>query len=131
VEAVRAAADVAIGSRYVRGYAPRGQPLWRRAWSRLANGVSRARWVRDVRDIHTGYKAFTGSAAQALFSRSSLSGWAFDLEVLGLAQRAGLNIVEVGIRWSDDADSRVRPWRDLRRVLREARRLDERLRGDG
>jgi len=52
----------------------------------------------------------------------------FDVEILLLARRLGLEIQEVPIRWRDDGDSRLqlvrgnlRNVRDILRIRREAR----------
>lgn len=117
LEAIEAGAAVAIGSRYLDGGSPTSQPAWRRAWSRLVNLVVRRTIVPGVRDTHCGCKAFTAAAADDLFGRATVDGWAFDLEVLGLAHRLGHRVVEVSVAWQDDARSRVRPLRDLRRAV--------------
>jgi glycosyltransferase involved in cell wall biosynthesis len=123
--AIHAGADVAIGSRYL-GAAKTGQPLWRRAWSRLANQVVQARLLPGIVDPHCGFKAFTAGAAETLFARSRLDGWAFDLEVLAFARLVGLHISEVAVEWHDDRDSRVK-LAHLPRVLAEVAALEARI----
>jgi dolichyl-phosphate beta-glucosyltransferase len=123
-------ADIAIGSRYVGGRVPHGQPRWRTAWSRLANRIVRRSLAPGVFDIHCGYKAFTADAARDLFSRARIDGWTFDLEVLALAQRLRRPMVEVGISWHESGRSRVRPLRDLARVLQETLELKRNLASD-
>jgi glycosyltransferase involved in cell wall biosynthesis len=120
-------AAIAIGSRYVDGAAPRGQPLWRRTWSRLAHAIVRWALAPGVLDVHCGYKAFSADAAHALFSRARIDGWAFDLEILALASKLGWRVVEVGIDWRDDPRSRVDPLRDLGKVIRETLALERNL----
>ncbi len=122
------AAPIAIGSRYVAGAAQHTQPLWRRAWSRLCNKVIQAALVPGVRDTQCGFKAFTAAAAHTLFGRATIDGWAFDLEVLAIARRQKLAIAEVGVLWQDDARSKVNPWKDLWKVLREAVTIKRNLR---
>ncbi|HEY8926788.1 MAG TPA: dolichyl-phosphate beta-glucosyltransferase [Polyangia bacterium] len=126
-------AAIAIGSRYVPGAAPADQPLWRRLWSRLANVFIQQALVPGVRDTQCGFKVFTAQAAADLFSRATVDGWAFDLEVLALARRLRLRVAELPVAWKDDRRSRVRPWRDLWKVVREAltikRNLDRGLYG--
>ena len=117
---VSSRAAVAIGSRYVEGAAQHTQPMWRRAWSRLCNKVIQAALVPGVRDTQCGFKAFSAAAAEELFSRATINGWAFDLEVLAIAKRMGLEVAEVGVQWQDDARSKVNPLKDLWKVIREA-----------
>jgi dolichyl-phosphate beta-glucosyltransferase len=113
-------AAVAIGSRYLAGATPANQPLWRRLWSRLVNLCIQGTLVPGVRDTQCGFKAFGAAAARDLFSRATVDGWAFDLEVLALARRLGHEVVEIAVAWQDDRRSRVRPWHDLWKVISEA-----------
>jgi glycosyltransferase involved in cell wall biosynthesis len=116
----RGSARVAIGSRYLGGSGAEGQPAWRRAWSRVVNALVCRALVPGISDTQCGYKAFTAEAAQQIFGRATIDGWAFDLEALALAQRLGHRVLEVGITWRDDRRSRVRGLRDLPCVTREA-----------
>jgi len=115
-------ADIAIGSRYVAGARVSAkQPLWRRLWSRLVNKVIRASLVPGVRDTQCGFKAFSAGAAEDIFARCQIDGWAFDLEALALAARRGYTVREVGVAWNDDERSRVNPLADFVKVVREWR----------
>ena len=120
-------AAVAIGSRYAPGAAPADQPLWRRLWSRLVNVFIQRTLVPGVRDTQCGFKVFTAQAARDLFSRATVDGWAFDLEVLALARRLRLGVAEIPVAWKDDRRSRVRPWRDLSKVIQEAATIKRNL----
>jgi len=113
LDAIGAGADVAIGSRWVPGAIFRRKAPWyRRAWGRLGNLVVQAGLVDGIRDTQCGFKAFTGAAADAIFSRARFSGWGFDLEVLALARGLGFAIVECGVEVDDDRRTRVHPIRD-------------------
>lgn len=122
------ACAIAIGSRYAGGVAAVRQPAWRRAWSRLCNLVIQKTLVPGVRDTQCGFKAFTAEAATALFGRATIDGWAFDLEILALASRLGFAVREVGVVWKDDRRSKVNPWKDLAKVVREAVTIKRNLR---
>ncbi|HEY0190473.1 MAG TPA: dolichyl-phosphate beta-glucosyltransferase [Kofleriaceae bacterium] len=114
-------AELAIGSRYAEGArSDVHQPFYRVAWSRLANTLIQRSLVPGVRDTQCGFKAFTAEAARALFELGRIDGWAFDLEILALARRAGFAIEEVGVEWTDDRRSRVNPIKDMYKVVREA-----------
>ena len=122
-------ADIAIGSRYAEGARSNiKQPWYRIAWSRLANLVIQRSLVPGVRDTQCGFKAFTAETARALFPLGRIDGWAFDLEILALARRAGYAISEVGVEWTDDRRSRVNPLRDMWKVMREALTIRKNLR---
>jgi glycosyltransferase involved in cell wall biosynthesis len=121
-------AEIAIGSRYADGAKSTiEQPWYRVVWSRLANKAIQRSLVPGVRDTQCGFKAFTAEAARDLFSRGRIDGWAFDLEILALARRAGFAIAEVGVEWTDDRRSRVNPIKDLWKVVRETMTIRKNL----
>jgi len=122
-------AEVSIGSRYAEGArSDIKQPWYRVLWSRIANTAVQRSLVPGVRDTQCGFKAFTAEAARDLFARGRIDGWAFDLEILALARRAGYAIAEVGVEWTDDRRSRVNPLKDLWKVVREAMTIRKNLR---
>jgi len=116
---LREGVDVAIASREAPGARRIGEPFHRHLMGRIFNGVVRTLAVHGIEDTQCGFKGFTAAAAERLFRAAVLDGFAFDVEVLFLAQRAGLRIEEIPIDWTHDPDSRVRPGRDTRRMLTE------------
>ncbi len=99
-------ADVAIGSRLAPG-ARVDRRLGRDLLSRGYNLLLRAMVGARFRDAQCGFKAVRGDVARALLPLVEDDGWFFDTELLVVAQRSGLSIVEVPVRWIDDSDSRV------------------------
>jgi dolichyl-phosphate beta-glucosyltransferase len=95
VTAALADAPVAIGSRPA-GWAT-GPPA-RRLASRLFNRAIQALLGLPFGDTQCGLKGFRRQAALAVFGRSRLDGFAFDVEVLFLARRLGLRVSEVPVR---------------------------------
>lgn len=61
-----------------------------------------------VTDSQCGFKAFSGKAAAAIFSKQTIFRWAFDVEILALARREGFKIKEVPITWINDSESHVK-----------------------
>lgn len=105
---LQAGATVAIGSRAVAGAQLEvRQGLWRENAGRAFNLLARLVALPDLHDTQCGFKLFTAGAAEAGFSRARLDGFAFDVEVLFLARRAGARIAEVPVVWRNDAASRV------------------------
>jgi len=122
-------AEISIGSRYAAGARSNiKQPFYRVLWSRLCNRLIQKSLVPGVRDTQCGFKAFTAEAARDLFRLGRIDGWAFDLEILALARRAGYAIAEVGVEWTDDRRSRVNPLKDMWKVVREAMTIRKNLR---
>jgi putative flippase GtrA len=84
----------------VRG---RKRELLSRTYNRLLRVVLGARFS----DAQCGFKAIRADAARSLVPEVKDDGWFFDTELLILAQRRGLRILEVPVDWVDDPDSRV------------------------
>jgi dolichyl-phosphate beta-glucosyltransferase len=61
-----------------------------------------------IQDTQCGFKFFDRKAARQLFHFQKTDSYAFDVEILALAQHFGFSIKEVPIRWRDDGDSRLR-----------------------
>ena len=120
--------DVVIGSRLVEGARRvRRQSALRRVEGlgfRLLTGDL----VRDVRDTQCGFKFFQGEAARRLFSKASLTGFAFDIEILALAADLGMSIKEIPVVWTDGAGSTLRPLHDAPDIIRELSLLRRRRR---
>jgi dolichyl-phosphate beta-glucosyltransferase len=51
--------------------------------------------TRNIKDTQCGFKLFKKSAAELIFPALHLNGWAFDIEVIYLAESLGIGIVEV------------------------------------
>ena len=111
--------DVAIASREVEGARRYGEPPHRHLMGRVFNLIVRLLAVRGFQDTQCGFKCFRREVARDIFSRQTMEGWGFDVEVLFIAQKRGYRIVEVPINWYYMANSRVRPIRDSIRMFRE------------
>jgi dolichyl-phosphate beta-glucosyltransferase len=116
--------DVVIGSRAVDGRSiERRQPWYREYGGKLFNRCMQILAVRGVWDTQCGFKLFRREAARSIFSRVTIPGFGFDVEALFIAQKHGLKIREVGIRWSHQMGSKVRFVRDGFRMLAEVVRV--------
>jgi dolichyl-phosphate beta-glucosyltransferase len=115
--------DLAIGSREGPGAQRVGEPWNRHFMGRIFNGIIRGLLVPGLNDTQCGFKCFSGAAADLLFAQQTIEGFAFDVEVLFLARKAGLEILEVPITWHYDDVSKVSPFRDTKRMLGEVLRI--------
>jgi len=98
--------DVMIGSRLARGAeVVRGpkRELISRAYNLILKLTLRGRFS----DAQCGFKALRRDAAARLLPLVEDDAWFFDTELLVTAERLGLRIGEVPVRWVDDPDSRV------------------------
>uniref|UniRef100_A0A5S6QVP3 Dolichyl-phosphate beta-glucosyltransferase n=1 Tax=Trichuris muris TaxID=70415 RepID=A0A5S6QVP3_TRIMR len=65
--------------------------------------------VRTVRDTQCGFKLFTRTAAATLFPILHMERWAFDVELLFLAERLRIPIAEVAVNWHEVEGSKLNP----------------------
>lgn len=114
ISRLEAGADVVIGSRRVAASTiERHQPMVRELLGRGYSQLSRRLSGVHVSDFTCGFKGFTSEAADAIFSRTRVSNWSFDTELLFVAAALGLRIDELPVRWRDDARTKVRLGRDI------------------
>jgi glycosyltransferase involved in cell wall biosynthesis len=116
-------AGVAIGSRVIEGSRVIGGTRMRATMARVWSSMVRALTGLPVRDTQCGFKAFRAPVARELFSSARVDRFAFDVEILALAQRRGMTIVEVPVTWSAKGGSRVRPFADSVNMMWDLVRL--------
>jgi len=115
--------DVVIGSREAPGAHRFDEPPFRHFMGRVFTRLVQLVTGQRFEDTQCGFKAFSHSAAQDVFSRVQLYGanspvlrqpkvTGFDVELLFLARKRGLRIREVPVRWYYSAGSKVNPLRD-------------------
>ena len=101
--------SVAIGSRRDRESEILKRQKWfRQTLGRSFNGFVQLFGIRGIKDTQCGFKAFRKEAVQPVFSRQSIDGFAFDVEVLLLASKLGLKIDVLPVIWVNSPDSKVR-----------------------
>lgn len=91
--------DVAIGSREALGARRFNEPKSRHVKGRLFNYAVKILALRGIEDTQCGFKLFSAESATRLFPHQSLDGWAFDVELLVMAKKAGFIVGEVPIDW--------------------------------
>jgi len=116
--ALDAGAAIAIGSRAVQGADVRvHQSPPREVMGRTFNVLVRMLVMGGIKDTQCGFKLFRGEVAHELFAGSRIDGFAFDVDILLRARRAGHRIAEVPIVWRHVEQSKVSPVRDALRML--------------
>ena len=112
--------DVAIGSRALdRSLIEQHQAKMREAGGIAFNLVVRIMTGLPFADTQCGFKAFRRERARILFEQQRVTGFGFDPEILFLAQRHGLKIVEIPVRWSHDPASKLKFMKDGLRMVSE------------
>lgn len=127
-EAVRDGADVAIGSRAVAGAVVERGPRHRKVLGNSFNAAVRLLTGLRLRDTQNGFKLFPAAAAKRMLAGQTCPGFAFDVELLMRADRAGLRIAEVPVLYLHDSRSSVRVGSASLEMLKDVSRLVYRLR---
>ena len=116
--------DVVIGSRDLVGSRIRvRQPLVRRVLRKGFRWLYSLLLFSDIQDTQCGFKLFSAEAARRIFSRQTVDGFCFDVEILFLAKRLGLRVKEAPVEWSDSVDSRVNLWKVPPQMFRDLLRI--------
>lgn len=95
------------------------QPWWREASGRLFNSIVQPISGLPFADTQCGFKLFRDAAAQFLFTRQQTLGWAFDVEILMLAQYYGFSAIEYPVRWINNDASKVSLLQAAPRMVRD------------
>ena len=112
-------ADVVIATREGLGARRVGEPIWRHLVGRAFNTLVQSWVLAGHPDTQCGFKLLRGEAARDLFAKTTLDGWAIDVELLVLAHAEGLRVEEVPVSWRYEPDSRVRVLGDALGTARE------------
>ncbi len=116
-------ADIVMATREGEGARRVDEPAWRH-WTGRAFNTLVQRWVLDgIEDTQCGCKLVRRTAATDLFSRLTVQGWAYDVELLTAARARGYTMVEVPVEWRYAADTRVRLVRDGVAMARDVWRV--------
>ena len=118
VDAVRAGADVAIGSRYVGGVRVLDWPLSRLILSYGAGIYTRAITRLPVQDVTAGFKCFHRRVLDAIdLDAVSSNGYSFQIEMTYRAWRHGFSITEVPITFTERTEGQSKM---SKAIVREA-----------
>ncbi len=105
---------IAIGSRVI----PRGSPqvvqtyLYRKWIGRCFAFLVNRMILKGIKDTQCGLKLFRREVVKDLFLDQKLPGFAFDVEILYVAQKLGYSIKEIPINWVNQEGSKVKMIRD-------------------
>ena len=128
VRALDDGADVVIGSRNIPGGGVEGWGLGRHIISKGGSLYSRSILGLDVKDLTSGYKAFTRRALEAIdIDTIHSNGYSFQIEMTYRAIRRGMRVKEVPITFVDRTAGKSKM---SRKIFVEAMGVVWRLRAD-
>ena len=117
-QACLAGADVAIGSRYVKGVNVVNWPMSRVLMSYFASMYVRLITRIDIQDATAGFKCYTRKVLHKIpFEKIRFVGYAFQIEMKFTAIKYGFKVVEVPIIFTDRTEGESKM---STRIFREA-----------
>lgn len=128
--------DLVIASRaHSQATIEERQPFYREGVGKFFNFLVRLFILPAFRDTQCGFKAFRREPMLPVLQEQQIDGFAFDVEMIALAQARGLRITEVPVVWKNSPSSSVKLSRgiaaffDLIPIRRRARRAAQLARG--
>jgi glycosyltransferase involved in cell wall biosynthesis len=115
-------ADVVVGRRSLAEYG-RAEGPKRLLAGGLVQLTRRTLALTAVRDTQCGFKVFRRGVARAIFQRAQIRSFAFDIEVLFLADKLGAHVVELPVKTEYRAGSTFDPSRHLGPFLADIARI--------
>lgn len=113
---------IIIGSRGLKDSDIRvSQNILKVFMGKIGNMVSRILIDKNICDTQCGFKLFARHT-QFMFDKLSISGFAFDFELLFLAKKFDFKIKEVPVVWYNNADSTVR-WYDYPKTFTQVLKI--------
>jgi dolichyl-phosphate beta-glucosyltransferase len=115
--------DIAIASREAPGSVRYNEPYYRHFTGRVFNTLIRLLVLPRLQDTQCGFKCIRAQVVRDIFPYQTLTGWAFDVELLYIARHHGYQIVEIPIDWYFNADSKISVVRDSLRMFLDLLRI--------
>ena len=126
---VRDQCDLAFGSRALdRSLIGIHQPWRREQGGRVFNLAVRLATGLPFWDTQCGFKAFRMRTCRPIIEGATIDRFGFDVELLYVAQRAGLRLKEIPVRWDHAEGSKVNVMSDSVAMLSEVGRIRQQAR---
>ena len=126
---VNGQSDVTFGSRALDRQLIGVHQSWRREQGgRVFNLVVRVATGMPFWDTQCGFKAFRMSVCRPLIEAATIDRFGFDVELLYLAFRAGLNLKEIPVRWDHNEGSKITLFTDSFKMVNEVNLIRQQAR---
>lgn len=121
-------APIVIGSRAIDTSTVRVPQRWyRQRMGIIFNRIMRSLTGLSYGDTQCGFKLLRRDVAREIFRDAIVDRFAYDVEMLMLAETRGYSVIEVPVLWFNSADSRVHVLRDSARMLLDVIGIRRRL----
>ena len=120
--------NVVIGSRNLTKDGYQGYALTRKLMSKAYIKMISSFVGFSYSDSQCGLKAFTAESAKTIFSRCTVNGFAFDLEVLILADKMSMSVSEFPVKIVNHSQSRskINPIKDAIKMISDVNKIKNR-----
>jgi dolichyl-phosphate beta-glucosyltransferase len=108
IERLNEGCDIIMASRYAKGSVFLHPKLVRQAMGRILNRIVRGLFGLRFTDTQCGFKLLRGELAKELAGKCRVNRFAFDVELLLLARKAGARVLEEPVRCLNAPRSSVR-----------------------
>jgi dolichyl-phosphate beta-glucosyltransferase len=98
---------IVVGSRYVKG-SKNICPIYRKILGRICNSLESKIFNLGINDVQVGFKAFRTEVGHDLVKKSTIKGFAWDLELLCNARKFNYSITEFPIEWFYEKNSKTK-----------------------
>ena len=120
-------ADLVLGSRNLSKEGYEGYTAIRRLASKAYIRVLCLAGGFRLSDSQCGCKAFSKKAAEQIFPKCEVNGFAFDFEAILWAVKMQMEVVEIPVRVINHGESKVRIVRDTVKMLGDLRKMKKRI----
>lgn len=100
--------DICVGNRNSVGLLGQKRPWHRALLGRIYVFLSSVSSSCQLEDFNCGFKIFTAQACEKIFPRQRITNWAFDTELMSIAQQLGLRVHQMPVKWHHHDNSKVR-----------------------
>jgi len=112
--------DICLGSRAVDySLIKVHQPFYREFMGKTFNKIVQLLVIKGIKDTQCGFKGFSNTAANKVFENAKIDGFGFDVEIIYLANKLNLKIIEIPVEWYNDERSKVKPIKDSIKMFKE------------
>ena len=120
-------ADIVLGSRAVAKDGYEGYPFIRKLASKTYVKVLAIIGGLKYSDSQTGCKGFRRETADKIFSNCEIDGFAFDLEVILLAQKIKSKVIEMPVKIINQDESKVNVIKDAIKMIKDMGIIKKRI----
>lgn len=114
--------DIIVGSRVISGHKIiKKQPFLRVLLGIIFSKITKLILDTGLQDTQCGFKLFKN--CKHIFEKQTINGFAFDVEVLFLARKQGMKILELPVTWKNVLGSKLSPVKDSLRMLKDILRI--------